>query len=63
MFQVNIDSENHAVTKCYLPDEKTVVYTYIAGGAGIVLWLLYRLCCWRRQTMLIADQYYGSKSH
>ena len=60
---MNIDSDQQAIHKCYMPDEQTVVYTYIVGGVLILVWVIYVLCLKRRPKLTVTDEYYGSKSH
>ena len=42
-FQLTVDNSNFTTEKCFLPDERTVIATYIIGGVLIVLWVLVRL--------------------
>jgi len=38
---VAVTNSNFAITKCFLPQESTVIYTYIVGVILIVLWFLF----------------------
>ena len=35
--QMSVSNNNYAINKCYLPQESTVIYTYIVGGFCIVI--------------------------
>ena len=37
---MTISNNNYAINKCFLPQESTVIYTYIVGGFCIVIWFL-----------------------
>ena len=41
LFQMVVSNNNYAITKCYLPQESTVIYTYITGCLFILVWICF----------------------